>query len=405
MIRKLRYALIASVAALAAPAAMAETCGPEEITQAALDLRKMLTLGTSNGQAEAAASRIDAQARACPETAWVRVIAAGAEINMLERHEAADPQVSDSMLAQRFGHVERAYEHLEYFRLNKPEDFRHGAVRLAYNEWADVAEMVMHAVLRFADKGHVHPLVSETPPPLACDFVVNRMATTASGYRYRSSFPALNYLNAAADACRPSDAPLDWGVLTQRADQLVVLVKDGHISEPSRIRWALREAYKDSRQYLDGREAPYSFWSQSDENTLMEQIETHKVSLEFYDDNTEIPQAEWFTPENAGSADTVYSVGLAVSRLWNPLAAGVTEAPLDEVSKARAAVLTGIREFGAEADAAGQTVAGRTSILEALEAFQAGDIRTPETAMLPGMPDWMHRLLKTTFQQRIDEAG
>ena len=39
MIRKLRYALIASVAALAAPAAMAETCGPEEITQAALDLR------------------------------------------------------------------------------------------------------------------------------------------------------------------------------------------------------------------------------------------------------------------------------------------------------------------------------------------------------------------------------
>ncbi len=405
MIRKLRYALIASVAALAAPAAMAETCGPEEITQASLDLRKMLTLGTSNGQAEAAASRIDAQARACPETAWVRVIAAGAEINMLERHEAADPQVSDSMLAQRFGHVERAYEHLEYFRANMPEDFRHGAVRLAYNEWADVAEMVMHAVLRFADKGHVHPLVSETPPPLACDFVVKRMATTASGWRYRSSFPALNYLNAAADACRPSDAPLDWNVLVQRAEQLVVLVKDGHISDPLRVRWALREAYKDSRQYLDGRPAPYSLWSQSDENALMEQIETHKISLEFYDDNTEIPRAAWFTAENAGSADTVYSVGLAISRLWSPLAAGVTDAEVSEVTSARAAFVMAVREMGAEADAAGQTVAGRRSILEALDAFEAGYIRTPETAGLPGAPDWIHRLIISLNQRAIEEAG
>lgn len=405
MIRKLRCALIAGVAALAAPAAMAEACGPEEITKATLDLRKMLTLGTSNGQAEAAASRIDAQARACPETAWVRVIAAGAEINMLERHEAADPQVSAAMLAQRFGHVERAYEHLEYFRLNKPEDFRHGAVRLAYNEWADVAEMVMQAVLRFADKGHVHPLVSETPPPLACDFVVKRMATTASGFRYRGSLPALDYLSAAANVCRVSEDRLDWGVLEQRAVLLTILVKDGHISDPRRVRWALREAYRDSRQFLDGRPAPFSFWSQGDEDALMEQIEKHQVSLVFHDDSTIVPRADWLTPENAGSAGTVYSVALAISELWNPLAAGVTDAPMDEVSKARSIVLIGVREFGAEADAAGQTVAGRTSILEALEAFQEGDIRTPQTATLPGMPDWFLRLITATFEKAIDEAG
>ncbi|OYW86693.1 MAG: hypothetical protein B7Z22_06145 [Hyphomonas sp. 32-62-5] len=102
MIRKLRYMLLAGIAALAAPAAMAESCGPEEITTATLDLRKMLTIGTSDGQAQAAASRIDAQARACPETAWIRLIAAGAEINMLDRQEGADPQASTSLLAQRF---------------------------------------------------------------------------------------------------------------------------------------------------------------------------------------------------------------------------------------------------------------------------------------------------------------
>lgn len=405
MIRKLKYVLLAGVAALAAPAATAESCGPEEITKATLDFRKMLTLGTSDGQAEAAASRIDAQARACPETAWIRVIAAGAEIDMLERQEAADPQASASLLAQRFGHVERAYAHLEYFRLNKPEDFRHGAVRLSYDAWADVAEMVMAAMLRLADKGHVHPLVSETPPPLACDFVVKRMATTASGYRYTASFPALNYLNAAADVCRPSEEKLDWSVLVQRADQLVVLVKDGHISDPLQVRWALREAYRDSRQYLDGRPAPYSFWAQSDETVLMNLIAEHKVSLKFYNDSIEIPRADWFTPENAGSENTVYSIGLAVSRLWTPLAAGVTDAALPDVTGARGAVLTAIREYGAEADAAGQTVAGRKAVLEAVAAFQQGDIRTLETAALPGLPDWMFRVIEATFQKRIDEAG
>lgn len=405
MIRKLRYILLAGVTALAAPAAMAEACGPEEITKATLDLQKMLTIGTSDGQAQAAASRIDAQARACPETAWIRVIAAGAEIDMLERQEAADPQASASMLAKRFGHVERAYAHLEYFRLNTPEDFRHGAIRLSYDEWAGVADRMMAAMLRLADKGHVYPLVSETPPPLACDFVVKRMATTASGYRYTASFPALNYLNAAADVCRPSEQKLDWNVLVQRADQLVVLVKDGHISDPLQVRWALREAYRDSRQYLDGRPAPYSFWSQSDETALMNLIAEHNVSLKFYDDSIEIPRADWFTPEKVGSEDAVYSIGLAVSRLWTPLAAGVTDAELADVTQTRGAVLTAIREYGAEADAAGQTVAGRTSILEAVTAFQAGDIRTPETTSLPGLPDWMVRLIDATFQKRIAEAG
>lgn len=404
MIRKLKYVLLAGVAALAAPTAMAEACGPEEVTTATLDLRKMLTIGTSDGQAQAAASRIDAQARACQDTAWIRVIAAGAEINMLERQEAADPQASASLLAQRFGHVERAYAHLEYFRLNKPEDFRHGAVRLSYDAWADVAEMVMAAMLRLADKGHVHPLVSETPPPLACDFVVKRMATTASGYRYTASFPALNYLNAAADVCRPSEEKLDWNVLVQRADQLVVLVKNGHISDPLQVRWALREAYRDSRHYLDGRPAPYSFWSQSDETALMNLIAEHKVSLNFYDGSTEIPRADWFTPEKVSSEDTVYSIGLAVSRLWTPLAAGVTDAELADVTQARGAVLTAIREYGAEADAAGQTAAGRKAILEAVAAFQQGDIRTPETAALPGLPDWMFRVIEGTFQKRIDDA-
>jgi hypothetical protein len=405
MFRKLRYILLAGVAALAVPPALAEPCGNEDVKSVVLNLNRMLAQGISKGEAQIEATRIGVQARNCPDTAWIRLMAAGAEISMLERHEASDPPGLENLPAQRFEHVERAVEHLEFFRLNRPEDFRHGTIHLGYDEWAGVADMVMQAMLRFAEKGHVHPLVSETPPPLACDYIVKRMATTASGYLYNSSFPALNFLNAAADVCRTSEYEPDWSVLFQRAEQLTFLVKEGHISDPLRIRWALREAYRDSRQYLNGRPAPYSFWAQSDETALMDLIAQHNVSLKFFDENTEIPRTDWFTPENVSSENTVYSIGLAISRLWTPLAAGVTDAELAEVTQARGAVMTGIREFGAEADAAGQTAAGRRAILEAVSAFQSGDIRTPETAALPGMPDWMFRVIEATFQNRIDEAG
>lgn len=405
MFRKLRNILLAGVAALTAPHALAEPCGNEDVKSVVLNLNRMLAQGISKDEAQIEATRIGVQARNCPDTAWIRLMAAGAEISMLERHEASDPPGLESLPAQRFEHVERAVEHLEFFRLNRPEDFRHGTIHLGYDEWAGVADMVMQAMLRFAEKGHVHPLVSETPPPLACDYIVKRMATTASGYLYNSSFPALNFLNAAADVCRTSEYELDWSVLFQRAEQLTFLVKEGHISDPLRIRWALREAYRDSRQYLNGRPAPYSFWAQSDETALMDLIAQHNVSLKFFDANTEIPRTEWFTPENVSSEDAVYSIGLAVSRLWTPLAAGVTDAELAEVTQARGAVMSGIREFGAEADAAGQTAAGRRAILEAVSAFQAGDIRMPETADLPAMPDWMFKVIEGTFQKRIDEAG
>lgn len=405
MIRKLRYMLISGTAALAAPAAMAEACGTQDIVTARNTFVHMRLLSTRMEGAQQSASQIGELARNCPDTAWIRLIAAGAEINLLERNEAADPKASEAVLAERFGHVERAFEHLEFFRLNKPEDIRVGSVRLAYDEWADVAGIVLQAMLRLAEKGHVHPLVSETPPPLACDYVITSMATTASGYRHVQNPASTRFMESVAEVCRVAEDPMDWNVLFQLAHRKVRLVREGVITDPAAIQHALRSAYADSRQYLRGNTPPWALWMASNEEHLQEMLAKHKPDLSLLGSYDDIPRADWFRPEHPGTEDLTHSIALAISRLWTPLAAGVTDAEREDVAKARSAVFSALIEMGKEADEAGQAVAGRQSIIDGLTAFQKGIVRTPETETLPPFPDWLYNSCVNFMQRKIDEAG
>lgn len=291
------------------------------------------------------------------------------------------------------------------FREHYPENFQYGSIRLAYSEWSGLAEPVVHAMLRYANEGYVHPLVSDNPPPLACDYVTTAMATNASNFRFVSNPASLTFLTTVADICRPSSDPLEWGVLVQRSNRLVRLVETGGISKPDHIRWALREAYRDSRQFLQGHEPPRGLWFESNERSLQAMLEKHAVDLGLLGPYKDIPRADWFAPEHVGTEDVTYSIALAINRLWTPLEAGLTDAAAEDVATARNAVLVAIREMGAEADAVGQTVAGRTRIIEAVTAFQRADVRTAATAASPGLPNWLFDIIRNTFQRRIDEAG
>lgn len=404
MIRKLRYALIAGVAALTAPAAMAEACGTQDIVTARNNYASMLLLSTQREGAQESARRIDELVGNCPDAAWIRLMAAGAEISMMERDEAAESQPSEALLARRFGHVERAYEHLEFFRLNRPEDFRHGAVRLAYDEWSDVAGKVLQAMLRLAERGHVHPLVSDAPPPLVCDHVVKSMATTASGYRYVQNPASTRFMESVAEVCRVSEDPMDWNVLFQLAHRKVRLVREGAITDPAAIQHALRSAYADSRQYLRGNTPPWALWMASNEEQLQDMLAKHKPDLSLTGSYDDLPRTDWFRPEHLGTEDLTHSIAIAISRLWSPLAAGVTDADREDVAKARSAVFSALIAMGNEADTAGQIVAGRRSIIDGLTAFQKGIVRTPETETLPPFPDWLYNSSVTFMQRKIDEA-
>lgn len=134
-------------------------------------------------------------------------------------------------------------------------------------------------------------------------------------------------------------------------------------------------------------------------------LDEHGVSRSLFDVARfeEVPRADWFAPGIVGTEAATTSVALELSRNWTPLAAGVGNPPAEETAPARAAFRALVAAMTTEADAAGQGVAGRLMINDALVLFQSGDVRTPETAELPGMPNWLHELMRRVHENRIAE--
>lgn len=373
--------------------AMAYDCGSDRITAVARNYIALQKPGISHEQFGGYRTEITMDAKRCPETGWIRIIAAGAELKWAERLEAAGEASREGLSATQFRYVELAADHILAVQGDIPERLRHDGLDLAYDEWTQIVEMGVSALTRYGDAGHVHPLVSDTPPQIGCNSVTTAMATKASNFRMISSPSSLKLLNAIADVCRPSPDKLQWSVLAQRPKAIIRQINDGTISEPGEIRSALREAFQDVTQYLDGRPAPAGLWFDSNHRELEKLLDEHKISRRIFTGSAEVPRADWFRPENVGKDATVYSIALVLSEAWSPLAAGIIDAPTDEISRARASLMRLVSEIGKEADAAGQREAGRAMIAEALTAFQDGSVRSPETTGLPGAPDWLYNIL------------
>ncbi|MFN4184447.1 MAG: hypothetical protein ACK4M6_06645 [Hyphomonas sp.] len=389
----LKIAALAAVATFAAPPALAFDCGPDRITAVARNYIALQKPGISHEQFGSHRTEISMDARRCPETGWIRIIAAGAELKWAERLEAAGEASREGLTATQFRYVELAADHILAVQSDIPERLRHDGLDLAYDEWTQIVEMGVSALTRYGDAGHVHPLVSDMPPQIGCNTVTTAMATKASNFRMISSPSSLKLLNAIADVCRPSQDKLQWSVLAQRPKAIIRQINDGTISEPGEIRSALREAFQDVTQYLDGRPAPAGLWFDSNHKELEKLLAEHKISRRIFTGSAEVSRVDWFRPENVGKDATVYSIALTLSGAWSPLAAGMIDAPADDISKARASLMRLTSEIGKEADAAGQGEPGRAMIAEALTAFQDGSVRSPETVGLPGAPDWLYKIL------------
>lgn len=108
MTHVLKITVLAAVAAFTAPQALAFECGPERIVAAVQHYNAMLNAATSDPEMDALRTEIVVAAKHCPETAWLQIIAAGAEIKRLERREAAPGTPTPEAKLDRFSYVERA---------------------------------------------------------------------------------------------------------------------------------------------------------------------------------------------------------------------------------------------------------------------------------------------------------
>lgn len=414
-----RMAGLVIAAMLGAGPALAEPfeylCGPDRSVKVA---RAYIALGESPTKAVLAGrapvtdevfkknlEEIRLDATRCPETGWVQVIAAGAELKYVERLEADTPP-GQGRKAEHVPHVAQATDYILAAQQDIPQNLKYAEFNLRYEDWYGIIKEAVATLTSYAEAGHeVHPLVSDTPPPLSCNNVTLPMATAAATYQTIGRPASLKLLNVIADACRDSAERMDWSPLAQRAKAIMRQVEGGQITGPENVRFYLREALRDASQYLGDKEPPFGLWQTSDQMLLDKLLDKHRVSRLLFDaaDFTEVPRADWFMPGVVSTQAATISVALELSRNWTPLAAGVGNPPTEETGPARAAFRALVAVMATEADAAGQGVAGRLMINDALTLFQSGDVRTPETADLPGMPNWLHELMRRVHENRIAE--
>lgn len=404
-------AMLGAAPALASPA----PCGPDRIVKAATSYN---ALGESPVQAALAGrtpvtdevfaeklAEIRLDAGQCPQTGWVRIIAAGAELKWVERLEADTPP-GEGRKAAHVPYVTQAMDHILAAQQDAPKYLRTAQFNLRYEDWYGIVKEAVKSMTSYAEAGHdVHPVLTETRPPLTCNEVTMAMATAAAAYETIGRPASLKLLDRLADACRGSQDRAHWSPLVQRAKAITQQVQDKKIAGKVDVHIYLRGALRDVSQYLEGKSAPFGLWQTRDQALLDKLLDEHGVSRVLYDPDSlkHVAREDWFAPGVIGTESAKISVALEISRNWTPKAAGIGAPTVEETGPARSAFLRAVSEMSAEADAAGQGIAGRLMINEALDLFQSGDIRTPETADLPGMPGWLHDVLRNTNLRKIAE--
>ncbi|MFN7179099.1 hypothetical protein [Hyphomonas sp.] len=389
----------------AAPAfATPFNCDSNRIVKTAREFQLSLQSSVTDDAFAGHLAEISMDAQRCPDLGWVRIIAAGAELRAAKRMEVAEGSKAGITTAA-FSHVERAADHILAAQRDIPETLQYGGFHLRYDDWYSIVKDGVDALTRYAEAGQVNPLVSDSPPPITCNTVTAAMATGAATYQTISRPSSLKLLDTVAGACRSSPDPLDWSVLAQRAKAIMRQIEGGKITGQSETRTRLGDALDDVAQYLAGRSPHFALWSASDQDKLDKLVAEHGSRARIFsaDGVAEVPREEWFTAGNVGTDDVIYSIALEFSRNWSPLAAGINNPPVEEKAPALSAFMTLVRTITSEADKAGQGIAGRETIHEALAQFQDGSVRTPETADLPGAPKWMYDSLRNTLTSRIAE--
>ena len=390
----------------AAPAfATPFNCDANRIVKIAREYQLLLQSSVTNEVFGGHVAEIRMDAKRCPETGWVQIIAAGAELRWVKRLEADTPP-GQGRKAAHVPYVARAIDHILAAQQDIPEKLNYGGFNLSFDDWSGIVKEGVDALTSYTEAGHdVHPLLSNAPPPLSCNYVSRAMATGASAYNTISRPSSLRLLGTVAEACRGSAEFTEWNPLAQRAKAIMRQVEGGQISGSKDVRFYLREALRDVSQYLGEKEPPVGLWQKTDQQKLDKLLDEHGVSRVLFDvaGFKEVPRADWFAPGAVGTEAAITSIALELSRNWTPLAAGVGNPPTEETGPARSAFRTLVADLATEADAAGQGVAGRLMLNNALAMFQSGDVRTPETADLPGMPNWLHELMRRVHENKIAE--
>lgn len=361
---------------LTAGSAAAEDCTGSARTEAlGVSLRPV----TTGAELQVSMNEMDALVDRCPQDPWINALGAAMDLRVVSALLGAS---NNQMNQQSFDILNRAF-----YRSNRygeaPAQARrevvglqtaHGRGGLSHSAANDVRREIITVFMVMAKAGQVHPyLKPETP--IACNIWLRTDAQRiGSAVQSEADLIFLPFVDAAAEACR--DPPETWlrTPLAVAAQAHTNAVRNGAITDPSRVRESLLKAraYRDAYLATEGFDA---FYSKFDAGRLDGELRKHGVDPMA----GRIARELWFTPEHLGSEIMQFSVAYALSEAWAELAAKMQTEGLN-YALADAEYTRFANEVLAEGRAAGQEEETKAALRKALTDVQTNRVRAPAIA-------------------------
>lgn len=343
------------------------------------------------------AGLMDGYVQQCPDHAWINVL--GGELDMMifkglrEANGGVPTQDGVNYLMRAFlrSNVFQAGSHEtrndRYNIITNHSSYN----RLEYSIASGSRRGILDELATLARAGTVHPYLAGKTPPVCGGWLTADTQTISYQIKTPQDMVLLPFVEAAAEACRGGKTQSDRFPLALKAKAYMTLIEKGAVTDPAEIERILIAADQDATAFLGQDAYRTLYFDEGDAKRLVTLL--RKYGVHAGPGEAIVDRALWFTREYIGSEVAIRSIVYSLDDYWTPLAAGDTEAPGEEVARARNRMTAYLIELNKEGAAAGFKDEASAMLREAVTAFHKREIISPKMESRKDMPPFLYDIV------------
>lgn len=388
--------------AFAAPAALAEDCDTVLLPRAVSVIQDVVKPGAN---LSAKIAEMDGYVQSCPAHGWIHVMASELDLMVFRSTKTSN---GGKATQEGVNFLARAFVRSGVFQQG-PDDNRReryllqtgtGTVNLTYSVASNNRSAIIEALGDLAKAGTIHPYLKPETDPACEGWAVSDAQTLSYKVTTAADMMLLPFVEAVARSCKSDPGNRDRLPSALLTKAYMKLVKTDAVTEKAEIRRLLIAARQSAEDYKGTIGYHSIFFSEFDDRELTALSRKHGVLSGEEPETIERPL--WFSREHVGSELAIRSIVHSFRDYWTPLAAGETDAPAEEVARARIAFTGYVVQLNKQGADAGLPDETQAMLIEAVNAFNKGEILVPDAATTSPMPSWLYdmtmRLLKPAPQ-------
>ena len=344
---------------------------------------------------------MDSYLELCPEHAWVNAMGSMNDFNAFQLITKNNNGVPNQ---QAVSFITRALLRSDKF-FAAPHEQRKDIIKLqtARGEGSlrsqaayDTRSNIIKGLIAIARQGAVHPYL-KAEQPLDCESATlgGDAQTIGFAIQEESDLAFLPFVDGAAAACDQVTGKIRLTPYATKARVYLNAVKKQLIREPEQVRDALEKAKAAELAYIQGYSHTIHF-DKNDSHQLDVLMREHEVG-------PWLAKELWFTEEHVNSEAAIEAIALYLNDNYSSLVAGTLKnVDSSVISQAQAEFAKKIYALFNQGQTAGYERETRSMLYHSLKAFETGEIRTLPNKELPPPPDYLLRVLYSTFKPQVE---